>query len=616
MKNNNKILFFLLNSILLINIIFAKSVNTSSDGGEIISKKGSKDQKYVIFVNNTFGEYNIFSNPYNKKHVKRQEVQSYDFAVSLMDEIDELINENRDTFKDQEKLEEIDNQSKLRKRDSDDKTGNYYDNSSFVHPVSSQGSSLLISAYLSEELAKKIEKMDNVEAVVPDIEITPDANYYNKNDILKESEWKGLSVQGNADLHLSVISQGLYNNKLVGQYDENYYYPSSAGKGIDIIVIDSGFNFDYSEYSNTERTAKCSVVFNSDGKPTIPKNKKVCGSTQYFHGHKVADIAAGLKRGIAKSANIYGVAIPVKESEVFDVSYVVEALDYLLKNNMIRPNKTIINISLGGYSKKVNGNLSNLNLKVQELVKTIINKGGVVVASAGNNGKNVDKGSEVYVPCYIDNIICVGGIQSDEISSVTNKYVKSAKSNYGKRVDIYAPYNVHAEFNENGKIKRIYGSGTSYSTPLTAGIIATIMSDNPNTKFTKKSILNYLLNDGISFNVEGLTKKVINNGKHIVYSSNGKYKGCGINAGNQPCSNSSNSSKSSNSNSSKTSNSSKSSNSSKTSNTIPVSTVKARCGPEYGRCANSNECCSQYGWCDTTSAHCGTGCQPKYGICK
>ncbi|KAI8799981.1 hypothetical protein BJ742DRAFT_843320 [Cladochytrium replicatum] len=29
----------------------------------------------------------------------------------------------------------------------------------------------------------------------------------------------------------------------------------------------------------------------------------------------------------------------------------------------------------------------------------------------------------------------------------------------------------------------------------------------------------------------------------------------------------------------------------------------------------SGNCCSQYGWCGTTSAYCGKGCQPAFGIC-
>jgi len=51
-------------------------------------------------------------------------------------------------------------------------------------------------------------------------------------------------------------------------------------------------------------------------------------------------------------------------------------------------------------------------------------------------------------------------------------------------------------------------------------------------------------------------------------------------------------------------------------NEVPVSTVKGRCGPDYGACAGSNECCSKYGWCGVTETHCGTGCQSEFGVCN
>ncbi|OUM61487.1 carbohydrate-binding module family 18 protein [Piromyces sp. E2] len=46
-----------------------------------------------------------------------------------------------------------------------------------------------------------------------------------------------------------------------------------------------------------------------------------------------------------------------------------------------------------------------------------------------------------------------------------------------------------------------------------------------------------------------------------------------------------------------------------------VKPLEDRCGPEYGKCADKNACCSQYGYCDNKSEHCGIGCQPKYGLC-
>jgi len=39
-----------------------------------------------------------------------------------------------------------------------------------------------------------------------------------------------------------------------------------------------------------------------------------------------------------------------------------------------------------------------------------------------------------------------------------------------------------------------------------------------------------------------------------------------------------------------------------------------KCGDEYGQCPEG-QCCSQWGYCGTTSAYCGVGCLPEFGIC-
>ncbi len=39
------------------------------------------------------------------------------------------------------------------------------------------------------------------------------------------------------------------------------------------------------------------------------------------------------------------------------------------------------------------------------------------------------------------------------------------------------------------------------------------------------------------------------------------------------------------------------------------------CGASVQAWCPTPECCSQYGWCGVTSAHCGTGCQQSYGSC-
>ena len=49
------------------------------------------------------------------------------------------------------------------------------------------------------------------------------------------------------------------------------------------------------------------------------------------------------------------------------------------------------------------------------------------------------------------------------------------------------------------------------------------------------------------------------------------------------------------------------------------SVLAQNCGPTAGnaKCLDPNyPCCSQYGWCGSTSAHCDVGCQPLYGTCR
>jgi hypothetical protein len=51
-----------------------------------------------------------------------------------------------------------------------------------------------------------------------------------------------------------------------------------------------------------------------------------------------------------------------------------------------------------------------------------------------------------------------------------------------------------------------------------------------------------------------------------------------------------------------------------TGNEKDIDDITDRCGEEYGKCADGL-CCSKFGWCGTTSDHCGIGCQSQFGNC-
>lgn len=48
---------------------------------------------------------------------------------------------------------------------------------------------------------------------------------------------------------------------------------------------------------------------------------------------------------------------------------------------------------------------------------------------------------------------------------------------------------------------------------------------------------------------------------------------------------------------------------------LPVST-DAQCGPGVGKRCSDSLCCSQYGWCGSTSDYCDAGCQLPFGKCS
>jgi len=649
---NSKYFLIALVIILLLNVTDVESNKVLSNVDETEQK--GKDQHYLIYVNNIYGEFEIFSKPKNNK---RQETNN--FVYSMLDKINNIIIDNKDTYMDPEKLEEIENNSILRKRTIDNEIFNYGD-FSLVYPISSVNNRVVFYGYLSEEVANKVKEEDYVIDCVPNSYSFSINNYYNTKDILKETKWKTLSIRKNADFHLSLISQNQYQKSLVNKYDHNFYYPTSAGKGIDIVIVDTSFNFKYSEFKNTnERSVKCMAEV-KNGQINLSKDEGQCGSSSFNHGEQVADIAGGMKHGVANKANIYGVTFPTNDEGVVDDADIFAGLQFVIEK-LIRPNKTIINISSGAPDYIGSPKIAHY----QKIIDKMVAKGAIVVTSAGNLRARLASAEDgwYHIPCSFNNTICVGGIDGNENSDMKDVYELIEYSNFGPDVDIYAPATVKSEILDKNKVKKVENDGTSFSVPLVSGVIASIMSENPDVNYTNKSILNLLKKNSSTFDYAYIKCYILNNGKHIVYSEDNIYHGCGVNAGNKSCPATTSSSvkkmvvttkkvtttkkktqttiKKNNTSNKKTTQKKVTSSTKKKNNTttkkasqkkvtsstkkkvvtkttkknISVSKVSGRCGPKYGKCAKSNECCSQYNYCGRSSDYCKAGCQPAYGIC-
>jgi len=333
------------------------------------------DNHYLIYIDNTI--------PINQNNDlnKRQDVN--DFISNTISEIHNLIVDNQNSYQNPKALTELDEKhNKLKKRNNIENT---LDESNYVYPISTVGDRTILNAFLSAELVEMVKSYPNVKAVKENGEIEHDV-YYNINEIKRNTGWKKVNVRKNAELHLSLLSQGKYNQNLVNKYDPNYYYPSSAGEGINIVIVDTGFNFKHPEFSNKERITKC-VVRMVDGKPDHSVPEDNCGTNnpyyikdENYHGEWVSDIAAGLKYGVAPKANVYGVAAI---ETGYNMSNLISAVQYV-SDHLIKPYKTVVNLSLGSFYP-IEGEDEERDHWIR-LINSITEKGAIVVAAAHNFG--------------------------------------------------------------------------------------------------------------------------------------------------------------------------------------------------------------------------------------
>jgi len=120
---------------------------------------------------------------------------------------------------------------------------------------------------------------------------------------------------------------------------------------------------------------------------------------------------------------------------------------------------SVISMSIGG-----NGN-SILSL---EITLAEANKAGIAVVVAAGN-ENSDAGN--FWPAYVPDVITVGS---------TDKHDRrSGFSNYGSRIDIFAPGTNIMSADTNSYTAGTTMSGTSMACPAVAGAAALLLSNNP-----------------------------------------------------------------------------------------------------------------------------------------
>jgi len=179
------------------------------------------------------------------------------------------------------------------------------------------------------------------------------------------------------------------------------------------------------------------------------------------HGTHVAGLASAVTNngvGIASIGyNCKLMAVKTSQDNIRNgstasIAYGYEGILYAADNGA-----DIINCSWGNY---------NYSFTLNSIINYALSKGALVVAAAGN-----DNSSNNFYPASYDGVLSVGG------TSFVDQ--KASWSNYGTKIDVCAPgINIYSTWPNDPFYRST--SGTSMSSPITAGLAGLVKTQFPN----------------------------------------------------------------------------------------------------------------------------------------
>ncbi|MEA2028673.1 MAG: S8 family serine peptidase, partial [Campylobacterota bacterium] len=235
----------------------------------------------------------------------------------------------------------------------------------------------------------------------------------------------------------------------------------SKGEGVLIAIIDNGYDIEHDDLKDN-----IVLTYNIQD-----KSRSVSSDNLSTHGTATTGIMVARSNelgtiGVAPKAKV----VLIKDSELSTDADMVEAFEYAQKSGA-----HIVNCSWGTNSVS-----DVVASKIQELY----NNGIVVVFASGNDGKSLDRYS-INDESELSYVLGVGS--SSEFNT------KASYSSYGQNIDILAPagenigivttddYGIYQVAQRERVLDSGYTffSGTSSSAPIVSGVVALMLSVNP-----------------------------------------------------------------------------------------------------------------------------------------
>lgn len=306
---------------------------------------------------------------------------------------------------------------------------------------------------LEKSFSEQLMGTGAVKFAIPDAsvphDITPDDTYYG-------SQWH----------HTVINSPVAWEN-------------TQGVSSVKVCVLDTGVDTDHPDLVGNLLPGYNTASTLSDGKTPNPDYHTTNVEAILGHGTGTAGTAGAVGNNIEGVAGVaweIGI-VPVKINfdDVDSYAYYSDMIDGIqwCADQGIK----VANLSYGGAD----------NSAIAYVAQTLRDGGGLLFMSAGNGGTY---NSESVFPDY-SSFVAVGATNSSD--------VLTDFSEYGPFVDIVAPGENIATTYLDGQY--VYYSGTSFSSPMTAGLAALIYSINPD--FSPSEVENFIFNTAVDLGDAG-----------------------------------------------------------------------------------------------------------------
>ena len=234
-----------------------------------------------------------------------------------------------------------------------------------------------------------------------------------------------------------------------------------------VAVLDTGISFTHPLLTNRllKDKAKSFAFSSSSSRSFSPDESELSPNLRDQHGTHVAGIIAQCTAGL--DVQILPVRILTSagsKAAEGSISALTEGIKYAVSQGA-----DVINISVGAVASRRSEHL-------EETIEYAVAKGVVVVVSAGNQGREINKSTgtsiDVALPGYIKECIVVGSVDCSK------RYARS--SNYGKPLDVVAPgVEIWSSVITSHGDRMNYDSGTSMAAPHVAAMAVLLRMTHP-----------------------------------------------------------------------------------------------------------------------------------------